>query len=250
MAKQVHIHNLKSDSEKSITVHFTILSEMAFLTYVSNFGYINMIGHYFKILSFYMMYKAIIETSIIKPYLIIFKELKDKEAELTRLTMTDALTGLFNRRAAFEFLEQAVKSAFKSKSPLVVCFLDLDELKSINDQLGHAAGDYMIQKLAALLSDKAKPGSRVCRVGGDEFMIIFQDSTTAEVERNMADITGQAQIPRLYENNRFNMNFSYGLSEYDGHTPPLIDILIQEADQNMYRHKMKKKGRTPRETGI
>ncbi len=228
-----------------LSVVFTMLSELAFISYVTNFGYINMIGHYLKILSFYMMYKAIIETSIIKPYLLIFKELKDKEAELTRLTMVDELTGLYNRRAALEILERSIKASFKSRTELVLCFIDLDDLKRVNDEYGHAAGDFMLQKLAGILLENTAPEDSVCRIGGDEFMIIFPGINLEKAELILLEILAHTKGMNKFEKNTFNLDFSYGFSEYDGCSPQLIDIMMQEADQNMYIQKMQKKGKTP-----
>ena len=225
------------------SVVFTILSEMSFISYVSNFGIINMVGHYFKILSFYMMYKAIIETSIIQPYLIVFKELKDKEAELTQRAMTDGLTELYNRSAAFEFFEKLIKTAFTENTALTICFLDIDDLKLVNDKFGHAAGDYLIQSMAKILKENTKAGDYVCRIGGDEFMIIFPESNMEVAQCKLEAVCQSTKAFNRHDQESFKLDFSFGFSEYDGSKTQMIDIMVQEADENMYKQKMAKKNK-------
>jgi diguanylate cyclase (GGDEF)-like protein len=224
-----------------LSVVFTIISEMSFLSYASNYSIINMIGHYFKILSFYMMYKAIIETSIIQPYLIIFKELKDKETELMRKATTDGLTGLSNRNAAFELLDQLIKTAFKTKKPLTICFLDIDDLKKVNDQYGHAAGDYLIQRMASMLSENTRETDHVCRIGGDEFLIIFPECNLMDAKSAIGGIRNKTEYANHAFVDSLKLDFSFGFSEYNGSKAQIIDIMVQEADENMYKYKMEKK---------
>ncbi|MBC8070201.1 MAG: GGDEF domain-containing protein [Deltaproteobacteria bacterium] len=94
---------------------------------------------------------------------------------------SDALTGLANRRAIAEWLDSAYLHALHTGVPLTLMLIDLDRFKHVNDTLGHPAGDDVLQHAAAVFRAQLRPGDRVCRWGGDEFLVALPgvDGTTA-----------------------------------------------------------------------
>ncbi len=86
----------------------------------------------------------------------------------------DALTGLHNRAAAIEFLDQALARASRSSEPIAVLFVDLDDFKRANDTHGHAVGDAILREIAHRMSDAARRGDFLARLGGDEFVVIAE----------------------------------------------------------------------------
>ncbi|MDT7573140.1 MAG: hypothetical protein QOE05_3314, partial [Actinomycetota bacterium] len=92
----------------------------------------------------------------------------DQEHRLARLALADSLTGLANRAALTQFLEDAIEAG----TPVAVLFLDLDRFKVVNDSLGHSAGDDLLRSVAVRLSSTSRDGDMVARLGGDEFVVV------------------------------------------------------------------------------
>jgi diguanylate cyclase (GGDEF)-like protein len=144
----------------------------------------------------------------------------------------DELTNLYNRRAALSILENHIRIAQKTRDFLTICFIDVDKLKKINDSHGHAAGDKLLKKIASCLRDYVRDSDYICRLGGDEFLVIFPSCNAA---------TAEAVVNRIRQIlNPLNIDFSYGLSEFYHEKPATAISLIRNADSNMYQHKLSK----------
>jgi diguanylate cyclase (GGDEF)-like protein len=219
----------------------TIASETAFIFYNHSYGLPNLIGHYFKLLSFYLVYRAIIQTGILNPYGHVFQELKAKERELQKLALMDELTGLYNRRAAFMFLRKTLSRAERSEKPCTVCYLDVDALKTINDRFGHKEGDRVIRGMGQAITTGIREMDYGCRIGGDEFLLVFPECRDLQVLPIVERIRDNFHVSlkdRLWE---FPVDFSYGLSEYKGYGIPDVDRIVETADNRMYENKVKVK---------
>lgn len=119
------------------------------------------------------------------------QEIEDRlreHAELEMLATTDSLTGLYSRRHFFTLGEFELEKSRQIGSPLTLIFLDIDHFKLVNDQYGHATGDLVLARIARLLSDNARKGDIICRIGGEEFVILLPDTQLA---------TGQAAAERI-----------------------------------------------------
>ena len=114
-------------------------------------------------------------------------ELRELQARLADMALRDPLTGLANRRLVDEMLEAAVARAKRSAQPLAVAFLDVDGLKAVNDSYGRDAGDAVLRETARRLVDAVRNADVVGRIGGDEFVVVFEPGTitAAEVERRI-----------------------------------------------------------------
>ncbi len=156
-------------------------------------------------------------------------------AELNHLAYHDALTGLPNR-AAFE---RRAREAFDNGTLMGVMFLDLDGFKSVNDQLGHDAGDDLLRQMARRLVRVVPAGAQVSRLGGDEFLILFDGvQMTGDVAEQ---IRAAVEQPYSVAGQLRKVTLSIGMS--DGEARP--DILRHQADLAMYREKKRATADSP-----
>ncbi|OZM56956.1 hypothetical protein CIB95_09300 [Lottiidibacillus patelloidae] len=157
------------------------------------------------------------------------KLLNEKNKELEKLSVTDHLTGLYNRRYIFSLLDEISKD----KTNSVIILVDLDNFKQVNDRFGHDAGDKVIldfsDKISAVIGDKGIVG----RYGGDEFLIILQDVNLVEGEKIANHIL--EEISKLTFELDFNISVSGGVTLYDGKKN--IKEVISSADQLLYKVK-------------
>ncbi len=105
------------------------------------------------------------------------EELEEANRKLSSLALTDALTGLWNRRAFDSQLETAVMGAQRSKEPLALMMLDVDHFKNINDRFGHSCGDDVLRSVASILNRAKRADDVACRFGGEEFTILMPGSS-------------------------------------------------------------------------
>ncbi|MBA7487300.1 hypothetical protein ES707_22863 [subsurface metagenome] len=171
-------------------------------------------------------------------------ERKRMEEELKRLAHYDTLTGAYNRGYGLELLQRQLKLSKRDKSPLLLAYSDLDNLKDINDEFGHDEGDRAMVQVAKLFKSVLREVDIITRMGGDEFLLIFLDSSLNEIpiikKRLSKELTRLNQISKK----PYKVEFSTGFSNYDPANPQLMDELIRIADQNMYKEKKSKnKGR-------
>ena len=149
----------------------------------------------------------------------------------------DALTGLPNRILLRDRFEQALHYAERGKARVAMLFLDLDNFKIVNDTLGHATGDSLLQALVSRISRCVRETDTVSRQGGDEFILLLNDIPDIEsVERVANAILGELAEPIEIEGRILNTSCSIGVSLYpeDGHD---FDTLMQKADAAMYNAK-------------
>ena len=122
--------------------------------------------------------------------------LKAQQRELIAQARHDSLTGLPNRRAFEERLDQAIARARRSKQTLAVLYVDLDGFKSINDQHGHAVGDQLLMEVSRRLQSCVRTTDTVCRLAGDEFTVILEGAGhMTEVDRICGRIVDKLSLP-------------------------------------------------------
>lgn len=165
-----------------------------------------------------------------------------KTLELQEVALTDALTGLYNRQHFHDKLEELTEKALAGQSMVSIITLDLDGLKSINDNYGHTVGDEVIANFGRLLSRLIRDSDMAARLGGDEFGIMMRGTDKsgafALARRLWAEL---AQTP-MYEQGETTIlvNVSIGVAGYPwgGET---ADELLQWADTDMYANKVSRK---------
>ena len=166
-------------------------------------------------------------------------DLKKAEKRIAHMAYHDALTGLPNRWFIKSYLEKYQKNHEKLKPMLGVFLLDLDHFKVINDSLGHQAGDVLLQSVAAKLKEALGEDSVLARFGGDEFVILVPNLTSAEIADELCRhiLKVMAEQFTVY-GQKFNISPSIGISLYPQHGED-INTLIKNADLAMYHSKEK-----------
>lgn len=146
----------------------------------------------------------------------------------------DALTGLVNRREFEHRLQEAIESAQGAGQRHVLCYLDLDRFKAVNDECGHTAGDNMLREVAALIKDAVRDSDTVGRLGGDEFGILLA-GCPLEKARQIADdvVRAVADYRFVWKDKIFNIGVSVGLVEISRESGSLEDV-ISAADSACY----------------
>ncbi|MFT4242066.1 MAG: EAL domain-containing protein [Acidovorax sp.] len=163
------------------------------------------------------------------------------QKRIEELAYSDVLTGLPNRLLLSQRVDTAIQGALQSGTGFAILFLDLDRFKIINDSLGHAFGDRVLQLVAERLQACLRQTDMLCRLGGDEFVIYLHggDVTVAEsvARRILDDMRGAFMLDGV----GFSIQCSIGMALYpqDGAT---LDDLIKQADTAMYRVKERGRG--------
>ncbi len=170
-------------------------------------------------------------------------KLSSANQQLQTMAMTDALTGLPNRRYAMERLRESIKEATRHGESLSCIMLDIDEFKAVNDTYGHDTGDRILKEIAEVFHSAARTYDTICRIGGEEFLIISSRNdavqTRAFAERLRRDIEARDIVAN---GKHINITASFGVAQLkegngDG------DNLINQADKAMYRAKKNGKNR-------
>ena len=158
-------------------------------------------------------------------------------AQMSYMAQHDILTGLPNRALLTDRLTQSMALAQRHGQKVVLLYLDLDNFKQVNDTLGHAVGDALLQAVAQRLSASVRQSDTVCRQGGDEFVLLLAEVDTAkDAARAAAMLIEATAEPYLVDGHRLQVSTSIGLSIYpdDGSD---VETLLHNADAAMYHAK-------------
>ncbi len=167
---------------------------------------------------------------------------KYAEQDLLQRATHDSLTDLPNRRLFSDNLEQAISVARRSDSQLAVGFLDLDRFKLVNDSFGHAAGDALLQQVAARLKSCLRHDDIVARLGGDEFTMILHAVRSTDNGAVVAEkILEVFKTPFLLDGQELTINASMGISLFPGDGPD-AQSLLRHADDAKRRAKQSGRG--------
>ncbi len=173
------------------------------------------------------------------------RELQEANDRLQQLAMTDALTGMDNRRAFDLRLQKEIALARQTAKPLTILLLDVDHFKRHNDLFGHAAGDIVLQQATFVLRNVVRKEDAVGRLGGEEFAILMSNSTEFEGER-LAERVLRAIHAFPWEN--APVTVSIGVAQLQAAWGP--SALLEAADQAMYAAKRGGRDRTVRASEV
>ncbi|MGH7720902.1 MAG: diguanylate cyclase [Gemmatimonadaceae bacterium] len=158
--------------------------------------------------------------------------------ELSRIAVTDGLTGLYNRRHLEERLREMFEHSARLHEPLACVLFDLDHFKSVNDTYGHQVGDEVLKQLAGLLKQSAREVDRVGRYGGEEFMVILP-GTVLDAAVTFAERARQEVEQRVftYQGGTLRRTLSAGVSAWPHPRIRHRDELVRAADEALYAAK-------------
>lgn len=187
------------------------------------------------------LYKPVAEKELVARVNVMVR-LKAAEDEVRRISVTDELTGLYNRRFLRKRLDEEMSRAVRSQSQLTVVMLDIDHFKDVNDTYKHAGGDEVLRTLAGVLESGLRQGDVVGRWGGEEFMAILPNSgekgaliTAERLRSEIAQMDLKAVSPDL------SVTASFGIVVMDGASDDAAELesstLIGRADAAMYAAK-------------
>lgn len=168
---------------------------------------------------------------------------REQAGKLVRLALYDGLTGLANRTLLVDRLNQALERAHRSTTAVSVMFLDLDRFKPVNDSLGHAVGDLLLQAVAKRLLSCVRHSDTICRYGGDEFVILLTDIAHG----GDAELCAYKIIAAINEafdigGQQLQLGASIGIANYPGHAQE-PGLLMKYADIAMYQAKFSGRNR-------
>jgi len=167
---------------------------------------------------------------------------ESERRRLMKMSRVDDLTGLHNLRALREQLPVWLGPALRTQRPMALLMVDLDGFKTVNDRLGHGAGNELLKEVASLLRFSVRVGDEPFRFGGDEFVLLLSDADgpgAAVVARRIQDM--YATMGQTLRGTSVDVSFSIGIAVYpgDGDTP---EALLNRADEALYRAKRSGKG--------
>jgi len=159
------------------------------------------------------------------------------EDSLKEIAYTDSLTSLDNRHQFFILGEQSLKQAKRNRSSVALCYIDVNNFKNFNDNYGHHVGDLILVNLANVLRKITRESDIIARVGGDEFIVIFENiSTRDEAEQLLLNMKQHIEKPIPFDGHHFITTVSIGLGLYPDEAATL-DELLKVADGKMYAAK-------------
>ena len=157
---------------------------------------------------------------------------------IKRLSLTDELTGLLNRRGFTTLAEQQMRTSVRTRNRLWLLYADLDGLKSINDRLGHEAGDRALCETAQLLrTGSFREADLIARLGGDEFAILATEVSPMDGHLLVARVEEAVRRANQMPDRECALSVSAGVALFDPARPLTLDELIGQADRRMYEAK-------------
>ena len=162
--------------------------------------------------------------------------LKISVAELERVSERDTLTPLYNRRYFITALHQRIARVARDNICATLVYVDVNQLKAINDQFGHAAGDFALIEIASRLSSAIRGSDIAARIGGDEFGLILDHMTADDARAQVARFSRLlGDVPIAFEGCIIPLSACFGIATLDGDMSE-TDVLAA-ADRDMYRAK-------------
>jgi len=167
---------------------------------------------------------------------------KKMEEKLLKASVTDQLTGLLNRWGFFTLAEKQYEIAKRNRGVFSILFMDLNNLKTINDRFGHKAGDQALMDMAKILKETFRAADIIARMGGDEFTVFITDHNGAGLERAvMRHLHDNLKTFNEQEKREYKLSVSSGFAHFDPERPSSIDELMSRADELMYENKKHRK---------
>lgn len=169
------------------------------------------------------------------------KRIIELENNLRNMSIKDELTGLYNRRGFFALFEHHMKLAKRQKIKYLLLYADIDNLKDINDTLGHQEGDLVLIETAKILKETYRESDIIARIGGDEFAVFPVGTSEDNKEIISSRLQKNIDIYNAEREQIYNLSISVGIASYDPKFTDSVDKSLAHADKLMYEQKNQKK---------
>jgi diguanylate cyclase (GGDEF)-like protein len=190
-----------------------------------------LVHHFIMILLIPLM--MILGHSYIKNY-----NLREK---LRLISLTDELTGLYNRRGFFALAEQQLKIGKRLNREALLLVADMDNLKDINDTLGHKKGDVALIAMSNIFKKTFREADIIARIGGDEFAVITVETRETGIDKLTMRLQENIKEYNSGDSVDFKLSISMGVTRFNPENPFSIEELLSQADKLMYEQKLQKK---------
>ncbi len=148
------------------------------------------------------------------------------------LSRTDFLTETANNRAFYEKANVSLNGIRRTRRPLTIMYIDIDNFKMINDKYGHNTGDEMLRKVGAIILQNVRITDTAARIGGDEFALLFPQTTSTSADKVTLKIVDV--LKKEMKRNHWSVTFSIGVLTYTKNYPKTVDEMINDVDRIMY----------------
>lgn len=176
-------------------------------------------------------------------------EQNQRIVELEALSLTDELTGLFNRRGFDCMFGRTLKASQRDGHEGVVLYIDLDGFKAINDTYGHHAGDAVLSRVGHVLTEHVRADDVVARLGGDEFAVLLTRTRTEDAQPRITALENLlARLPVRVGSGELTVHASIGAAPY--RSGESADAVLARADRAMYRIKRVRQAAPPQTAGL
>ncbi len=167
----------------------------------------------------------------------VLDELRTTNEELESLSLRDELTGLSNRRGFFTLGQQQIKIARRLRNDVFLFYVDVDQLKKVNDTSGHPAGDRLLIAVATILKETLRESDIIARIGGDEFAVLAMRSQRGGEKVVIGRLEDRVRAHNLAGPKRTRLSLSIGLVRCDPKQDISLEECLARADYQMYRQK-------------
>jgi diguanylate cyclase (GGDEF)-like protein/PAS domain S-box-containing protein len=189
----------------------------------------------------HILLNATLDGDVISGMVMDISERKELEEKLLSSTITDDLTGLFNRHGFLTMAEQQCMLTDRSRNEIFLLYLDLDNLKIINDRFGHEAGDQALIDITSILKNSFRKSDIIGRIGGDEFAVLLTASSrSANKDVIIKHVKNKIVQHNKEGSNGYDLSVSMGIAHHDPKNPCSVMELISKADAFMYKEKREK----------
>jgi diguanylate cyclase (GGDEF)-like protein len=225
-----------------LSISFFILSELSIALYIDSLGVLNLLGHCFKLASFYFIFRFFIETNIRDPYTILFNNLKGTNEQLQFASTHDNVTGFLSGESIFLELKKQFEIAKRFKKKFSIIIIDIDDFYKINDEFGHPSGDRVLSFLADIIRGSLRDVDIKGRYGGDSFVISpleVGSSNAFTIAQKIQDNLNTASLPEDTIFGRFQI--SAGVSGI--RSDRTLDEIFIKAEKALLKSKKSGKNR-------
>jgi len=167
----------------------------------------------------------------------VLQKLRASNEKLESLSLTDDLTGLNNRRGFFTLGQQQVKIAKRLRNEIFLLYIDVDQLKQVNDTYGHPAGDSLLVAVAGILKGTLRESDIIARIGGDEFAVLAMRSKRAGEKGLLVRLEERIRAHNLAGPRKLHLSLSMGIARHEPKKAASLEEFLAQADYLMYQQK-------------